>query len=139
MSCGTFCAPNSPSLAALAGTGNSAEDQSGAKGKGCDFGYALADNSRERVPSVDACPMVKKLIFASNKSMVCMPAIAHTGVRNAGCEPGGQMANGCGGPLSLFMLQRSRILNFAARADHTLFIAGGCGISGGHSEPQLRS
>jgi len=25
------------------------------KGKGCDFGYALADNSRERVPSVDAC------------------------------------------------------------------------------------
>ena len=59
MSCGTFCPPNSPSLAALAalfsGTGNSAEDQSGAKGKGCDFGYALADNSRERVPGVDAC------------------------------------------------------------------------------------
>gem|GEM_PF-7097866 len=26
-----------------------------AKGKGCDFGYALAGNSRERVPSVDAC------------------------------------------------------------------------------------
>ena len=26
-----------------------------AKRKGCDFGYALADNSRERVPSVDAC------------------------------------------------------------------------------------
>ncbi len=25
------------------------------KGKGCDFGYALADNSRERVTSVDAC------------------------------------------------------------------------------------
>ena len=25
------------------------------KEKGCDFGYALADNSRERVPSVDAC------------------------------------------------------------------------------------
>jgi hypothetical protein len=25
------------------------------KGKGCDSGYALADNSRERVPSVDAC------------------------------------------------------------------------------------
>ena len=26
-----------------------------AKRKGCDFGYALADNSCERVPSVDAC------------------------------------------------------------------------------------
>ena len=37
------------------------------------------------------------------------------------------------------MLQRSGVLNFGARANHTLFIAGGCGISGGHSEPQLRS
>jgi len=25
------------------------------KKKGCDFGYALADNSCERVPGVDAC------------------------------------------------------------------------------------
>lgn len=60
--------------------------------------------------------MVKKLIFTSNKSVVCMPAIAHPGVRNAGCKPVGKMANDCGGLLSLFMLQRSGILNLTQQS-----------------------
>lgn len=60
--------------------------------------------------------MVKKLIFTSNKSVVCMPAIAHPGVRNAGCKPVGKMANDCGGLLSLFMLQRSGIVNLTQQS-----------------------
>ena len=92
----------------------------------------LVHRSQERIHIMRGRQMPKGEVLRERIRNSSLLQIEQTG-------PGERMANGCGGPPSLFMLQRSGVLNLGARANHTLFIAGGYGISGGHSEPQLRS